>query len=273
VVCKVHAWKEGIQLESETIAFVREHFPDIPVTKVVYEWVDNDINRSFLIMKRIRARTLEVAWPQLTQQQRLNIAKEVADHTATIASKTSDHLQTVSGCGVRIPSLMKGYDFHGPIPHWFPRTIGPPSSAELRAYWTKISSVPPPPLDDTFVLYHDDQGPTNILVSDDGDKLVAIIDWANASYMPKFWIATAPNTVGGFCVEVEGVYEKDWMVMLSDALKRKRFEDCRDEFRAWSDATAKYDTEDEKLEWKKAEESSKDQPYMFLPGDYYTVKD
>jgi len=26
VVCKVHAWKEGIDLESQTIAFIREHF-------------------------------------------------------------------------------------------------------------------------------------------------------------------------------------------------------------------------------------------------------
>jgi hypothetical protein len=117
VVCKIHAWKEGIQMESETIAFIREHFPDILVTEVVYEWVDKAINRSFLIMKRIRARTLEVAWPRLTHQQRLNIAKEVADYTATVASKTCDHLQTISGCGVDIPSLIQGYDFHGHIPH------------------------------------------------------------------------------------------------------------------------------------------------------------
>jgi hypothetical protein len=186
-----------------TIAFIREHFPDIPVTEVVYGWVDKAIHRSFLVMKRIRARTLEVAWPQLTQQQRLNIAKEVADHTTTVASNTCDHLQTISGCGIRIPSLMQGYDFDGPIPNWFPRTIGPFSGPELRAHWSKISSVSPPSLDDTFVLYHDDHDPTNVLISDDGDKVAAIIDWANVAYFPRFWVVTHALSTGALTFETK----------------------------------------------------------------------
>ena len=251
VVCKVQAWKEGIQLESETIAFVREHFPTIPVTEVVYEWVDKSINRRFLIMKRIRARTLEVAWPQLTNQQRLNIAKEVAEYIALVATKTSLYYQTVSGCGVRT-WLMQGKDFDGPIHHWFPRTIGPFTGPELRAHYAKISPVPSPAFDDTFVLYHDDQGATNILVSDSGDKVEAVIDWANVAYCPRFWVATAPRVVGGFQFETESK-KNEWAVMLTEALKMHGFEDCAEEVRNLSKHTLDYDTEDDKLEWSKVQ--------------------
>jgi hypothetical protein len=101
------------------------------------------------------------------------------------------------------------------------------------------------------VLYHDDQGPTNILVSDDGDHVAAIIDWANVSYVPRFWIATAPNTVGGFCLEIEGVGRWEWRVILVDALKREGFEECSDQVREWSDAKQDYNTEEDKEGWSK----------------------
>jgi len=253
VVCKVHAWKEGIDLESQTIAFIREHFPAIPVPEVLHEWVDKSINRSFLIMKRIRARTLDVAWPQLTHQQRLNIAKEMAEYTALVATKTSTHYQTVSGCGVRKPWLMQGYDFHGPIHNWFPRTIGPFTSAELRAHWTKISTLPPPDFEDTLVLYHDDQGPTNILISDSGDHVAAIIDWANVSYVPRFWVATVVLCTAAFRFEHEGEGSRDWALMFAEALRKQGFEECVAEFRKWHDTVVDYDTEDDKLEWSKVQ--------------------
>jgi hypothetical protein len=252
-ICKVHAWKEGIQLESETIAFIREHFPTISVPEVLYEWVDKSMNRSFLIMKRIHAHILEVAWPQLSHQQRLNIAKEVADYTVLVANKTSRYYQTISGCGVAKPWLMQGYDFDGPIHSWFPRTIGPFSGPELRAHWTNISTTPPPAFDEPFVLYHDDQCPTNILVSDSGDNVAAIIDWANVAYCPCFWVATAPLTVGGFGFENGYENSREWAVMLAEALKMQGFEECVEEVRNWSKQTSHYDTEDDKLEWSKVQ--------------------
>jgi len=250
-VCKVHAWKEGMQLESETIAFVREQFPTIPVPEVLCGWVDKSINRSFLVMKRIRARTLDLAWAQLTYQQRLNIAKEVADHTATLASKTCCYFQTISGCGVGIPLLMQGYDHESPIHNWFPRTIGPFLSTDLRDYMSKISSTSPPSFDDTFVLFHDDQGPTNILVSDAGDKVEAIIDWASAAYLPRFWIATVPLTHGGFTLSDENL--DSWAGMLVKALETHGFHECLSEFQNWRSQTSKHDTEEDKLEWRKVQ--------------------
>lgn len=252
VVCKVHAWKEGLDMESETIAFVRKHFPTIPVPEVLYEWVDQSMNRSFLIMERVHARTLEVAWPSLTQQQRLNIANEVAEYTALVATKTSTRYQTVSGSGVQKPWLMQGYDFDGPIHSWFPRTLGPLTGSELRAHWTKISTTPPPTFEDPLVLCHDDQGPTNVLISDSGDSVEAIIDWANVSYVPRFWVATVVLNTAAFRFESDYEDPKEWMTMLAEALKKQGFEPIAD-FRKWHDSVADYDTDDDKLEWSKVQ--------------------
>jgi hypothetical protein len=251
-ICKVHAWKENIQLEAETLAFIREHFPAIPIPEVLFSWIDKPMNRSFLIMKRIHARTLEVAWPLLSPQQRVGIAKEVASYTTLVATKTSGYFQTVSGCGVAKPWLMQGHDFDGPIPSWFPRTIGPFTAPELRKHWTKISSIPPPSFEDTFVLYHDDQCPTNVLVSDNGDRVEAIIDWANVAYVPRFWVATAPLTVGGFRFEIDDFERsKEWAAMLAEALKGQGFEGCVGEVREWSKQKLDYDTQDDMREWSK----------------------
>ncbi|KAH0287909.1 hypothetical protein M436DRAFT_72441 [Aureobasidium namibiae CBS 147.97] len=217
--------------------------------------VDQSINRSFLIMKRIHARTLDVAWPSLTQTQRLNIANEIANHTALVATKTSTHYQTVSGYGVVKPWLMQGYDFHGPIHSWFPRTLGPLAGSELRAHWTNISTTPPPTFEDPLVLCHDDQGPTNILVSDSGDNVAAILDWANVSYVPRFWVATVVLTTAAYRFDFDGEGSRDWAVMLAEALKKQGFEHVTD-YRKWHDTVAKYDTEDDKLEWSKVQLSA-----------------
>jgi hypothetical protein len=255
-VCKVHAWKEGLQLESETIAFVSEHFPTIPVPEVLYAWVDESINRSFLIMKRIHARTLDVAWTQLTHHQRINIAKEVAEHTATLASKTCCYLQTISGCGIGIPSLMQGYEHESPIHNWFPRTIGPLSSTNLRDYMSAISSTSPPSFDDTFLLFHDDQGPTNILVSAAGDKVEAIIDWTSAAYLPRFWIATVALAHAGFTLDDDN--SDAWARMLVKALETHGSHERLSEFQQWRSRISKHDTDKDKLEWRKVHMNGRD---------------
>ncbi|KAK6000636.1 hypothetical protein QM012_003361 [Aureobasidium pullulans] len=268
-VCKAQAWKEGLQLESETIALVREQAPSIPGPEVIYSWIDEAIDRSFLIMRRVHARTLDSAWPQLKDQQRLNIAREVAAHTATLAQITCDHLQTISGYGIRTPRLMQGYNFHSPIHNWFPRTIGPFSGSEYGDYMRSISSAPPPEFGDTMVLFHDDQGPTNILVSDDGNNLVAIIDWANAAYFPRFWVATVPvaNTGGFWLSDGSG---DSWARMLVAALKTHGLDDKLEEWKSWRDQVSdpEQDTEKDMLEWSRVRQKGipgiHDQKVWFL---------
>ena len=69
-------------------------------------------------------------------------------------------------------------------------TLGPMSGPDLKKYMCSISSGPVSRLEDALLFYHCDLGPTIILVSADGDYVVAIIDWEAAAYFPSFWAAT-----------------------------------------------------------------------------------
>ncbi|TIA49542.1 hypothetical protein D6C83_04852 [Aureobasidium pullulans] len=208
-------------------------------------------------MKRVHARTLDKAWADLTPQQRLNIAEQVAGYISLLATKTAKRFETISGCGVGTPALIAGWPFESPIHTWFRRTLPPYSAAEYRNYAKRISTAPPPEFDDEFVFYHDDQGPTNILVSDDGDSVAAIIDWENAAFYPRYWVATVQFAHAGFLLEppkgqrrFEG--DDEWGLSLVAALKQHGFDSCKEAYKAWSKGKAEdVDTEKDLAEWRK----------------------
>lgn len=254
-ICKVTPWKEEYQLEADTLAFISRELPSVPIPQVLYTWIDKPINRSFLIMKRIHARTINQAWADLSHQQRLNLAKTVAQYTALVATKTSKRYQTVSGYGVSFGPGQR-YPRDSPIHHWFPRTVGPMSAGEYRKYLETLSSNPFPDFDDDLILLHDDQGPTNVLVSDDGNSVAAIIDWANAAYYPRFWANTIIYVVGGFIMEDERVPEAercDWAKMLSAALEAQGFQERKEQYQAWRKEVVDHDTEKDLAEWAKVQ--------------------
>ncbi|KUJ10101.1 uncharacterized protein LY89DRAFT_269934 [Mollisia scopiformis] len=136
-ICKVKSWYEGRQLEATTIDFVRKTCPEVPMAEVIYSWIDRPINRTFLIMKRVQARTLNTAWPHLSAAQHMNIAKEVAHHCSSLARITSSRYESISGCGVYEYWLMGKLPASNPS--WFYMTVGPFSSIDMKTYMTKIS--------------------------------------------------------------------------------------------------------------------------------------
>jgi hypothetical protein len=61
--CKVRAWCEGLELEVNTIRFVGERNAalEVPLPELIHSWIDYDLNRTFLITKRVCGQTLERA--------------------------------------------------------------------------------------------------------------------------------------------------------------------------------------------------------------------
>lgn len=115
-------------------------------------------------------------------------------------------------------------------------TFGPFSSTELKPYMTRFSSKPPPQFDEPFVFYHPDLGPTNILVSDDGDSLAAIIDWEAAAYFPRFWVATKCQQGP---LRLEPTTDTDingWAKLLVRTLEMKGFHSLDPVYRKWNRA-------------------------------------
>jgi hypothetical protein len=105
--CKVYAWCKGLELEANTIRFVTENALGVPVPEVIHSWIDRDLNRTFLITKRVTGQTLEEAWPQLSSSQCIRISEKIVRYCATLATRTSSHFETVTGCGVFEPQLME----------------------------------------------------------------------------------------------------------------------------------------------------------------------
>jgi hypothetical protein len=112
-------------------------------------------------------------------------------------------------------------------PTWLPMTLGPLTGRQMKAYMSNISREPVPDFDDTLPFYHCDLGPTNILVSDDGDSVAAIIDWEAAAYFPSFWVATRPATNWAYRLSepTPAVDQEryEWSSLFTKALVAKRF--------------------------------------------------
>jgi hypothetical protein len=78
VYCKVKAYTAGMSDEADTIRFVRSKDHGVPLPDVIHPWVDESMNRTFLILKKTEGRTLEQSWPSLSAVQRSNIAAPIA---------------------------------------------------------------------------------------------------------------------------------------------------------------------------------------------------
>lgn len=151
-ICKVHAWCEGLELEANTIRFVRQSVEEVPVPEVIHTWIDHNFSRTFLITRRVSGQILEQAWPRLSPSQRIQIADDIARYYDTLATKTSSLFETVTGCGVHEPRLME--DAQPSHPTWLPRTMGPFPSEAVLTYMKRISTEPLPNIDALFHFYH-----------------------------------------------------------------------------------------------------------------------
>jgi len=196
---KLHAWIEGRELEADVMRFVAEKAPEVPIPELVHTWIDHDLDRSFLITKRVEGQILDKVWLNLSPLQRTQIADDVARFCVALAAHTSPRYETVTrGAVFNEPWLNESAPQSHPT--WKPRFLGPLSQEAMQAFLTKISTEPPPDIDTEFHFYHADLGPTNIMVSEDG-RLSAIIDWESAAYYPRFWLATKPLITNAFCFD------------------------------------------------------------------------
>lgn len=126
---------------------------------------------------------------KISAQQRESIVEEVASHADTLSKLTRPRYESVDGRGMldrwhMAPDRDK--------PYWRLDYLGPFSIPEMRAHMASISTAPPPPLPDMFVLFHPDLNPLNIMVEIDEEhaRLLAIIDWGEAGFYPPYWVAT-----------------------------------------------------------------------------------
>lgn len=140
--CKVHAWREGLELEANTIRFVEEMAPEVPVPEIIYSWIDHDLSRTFLITKRVKGQTLERVWPRLSARQRIEIAEGIARFCVILAANTSSRFETVTKCGVYEARFMESPPPSHPT--WLPRILGPSHWGPSGRTWQASQPSLPP---------------------------------------------------------------------------------------------------------------------------------
>ncbi|KAL9123879.1 MAG: hypothetical protein Q9217_006734 [Psora testacea] len=219
--CKVKAWCEGLEPESDTIQFVAKNAPCIPVPEVIYSWIDHDWTRSFLILRRVGGQTLRDAWPQLSLPQKSQIASQIAKCCSKLAGITSLTFESATHRGVLEPFLtLAAEPSH---PSWKPRPLGPFSVNDFNSYLLQ-STIHYPDIGPSLHFYHADLGPGNIMVSEDGN-VEGILDWESAGFYPQGWIVSKPMLSAGFYLDSrEGTKREAWRDLLGSMLKKEGFE-------------------------------------------------
>ena len=227
---KVKAWRQGMQLEGDTIRHVN-NISTIPTPKVVYSWVDSEWNRSFLVLTAVEGETLRQAWPTLSLDQRRNVADIVAQFCKDLALSTSERLETVDKKGIVEPFLsVRPPDSE---PSWRPQLLGPFDSSDLQNYLC-CSSLEILVPEGRLYLFHADLGPGNIMLKD--GRITGILDWESAAYYPRYWLATKPLVSPGFYLEGFKAQKREWADLLVQSLKLLGFPSDIRAYELWKSA-------------------------------------
>ncbi|KAJ5165116.1 uncharacterized protein N7500_006946 [Penicillium coprophilum] len=195
------------KVEVKTLNYLTT-YTDIPVPKVLRDWVDKD-NRYFVMTERIHGQTLEEAWPSLSESQKIAIADQVVQIRKRLRSVTSTSIECVDN-GPSYPDL--------PFSDLEPR--GPfHSDQELwDALSLKLHCVPSKVLEnlkkrlpkcEPYVLTHCDLNLGNVMVQD--GKVISILDWEYAAYFPV-WYEYVSASFGFTEMDVE------WKMLLQERL-------------------------------------------------------
>lgn len=193
--------KKGLSVhltEATTMRFVAEH-TSLPVPRVYCSFVHK--NRAYIVMERIKGKTIAEAWPELSTESRRRVLKQLKDMV--------DELRSVKPTSpARVESCANGSLRGSRIAHCIPR-MGPFETIQEFHLWLRKGLLQPDPkqeVDDEWleiasmierqdgawpptVLTHGDLNPFNILVQ--GDKVVGLIDWECSGWYPYYWEYTS----------------------------------------------------------------------------------
>ncbi|KAJ8116076.1 hypothetical protein OPT61_g2420 [Boeremia exigua] len=227
---KVKAWRDDMQLESDTIRFVNGR-TEIPTPVVIHSWIDREYDRSFLIVEAVEGVTLDQAWSTMPPDTQVHVAQEVANYCKALSSATSNRLETSDGKGVVEPFLTRP---HNDEPSWKPQLLGPYTAEELSAYLGGEFLVGFE--SEEFLYYHADLDPKNIIINDRG-QVVAILDWESAAFYPSFWLGTKPMASPGFSLSAGE--RNSWAKHLTAALEVKGFPRNHSMFLSWRNSISR----------------------------------
>ncbi|CAI7635368.1 unnamed protein product [Penicillium manginii] len=191
------------KIEVKTLDYLASN-TDIPIPKVLRDWVDRD-GRYFVLNERISGQTLEEAWTSLSETQKIDFADEVVK----LRSVTSASIQCVdqSPCypGLLFFDLEPRGPFHSDQELWDALALNLCHLPQqvLENLKKRLPKCEP------YVLTHCDLNLGNIMVRD--GKVVGILDWEYAAFFP-IWYEYVSASFGFTDMDVE------WKKLLRERL-------------------------------------------------------
>ena len=186
--------------EGRSMNLIRERAPSVPIPEVIHFWVDEELKRYFLIMRRVHGKLIDDVYFSFSKAQVAAVMDELGSHVKAVADITAPCFQDVDGKPV-VDSYVLDYKIETATGAWAPildKFPGPFTVDEFRIEMQKVSgALEPPEMDSEFHFYHRDMGPTNVIVEEtdelllNGEKkwrIAGIIDWEMAAFYPKFFI-------------------------------------------------------------------------------------
>ncbi|KAI3326669.1 kinase-like domain-containing protein [Xylariaceae sp. AK1471] len=177
LILKVKLISEGGRpQEHETLAFLAKQQLSFKIPTVVFHIAEGD--RIYLFEPHMPGRRLNEAWWDMDAKEKEHISTRIAHICSELKAFQS--------------SFMTGVDhkWMNPLREPGQRDYSPEA---LQKHCEELG------MDcSTYVLSHNDLGPTNILIA--GDQ-IAIIDWDLAGYCPAAWVRTKFAVCGALDVE------------------------------------------------------------------------
>lgn len=192
----------GSLAEAETLHFVSQN-TTIPVPKVYCAFVRK--GRVYILMRRIKGQSLFHGWVYRPQESKDKIIKSlgaIVEQLQNLPNPKKGAVCNVSG-GPIYDQRLPNESFWGPFPtvHDFhvqlsgglatraAPTVWPRDLDKLLSFYEE-SCWP------DSVLTHGDLSASNIMA--DGDKIVGIVDWETAGWMPPYWEYTSAWNVNPY---------------------------------------------------------------------------
>ena len=160
---------------------------DIPVPRVISEWVDGD-NLHFILREKMPGEPLDALWPSLSWAQKERIADQTAAHLAKLRRLHAPYMGRLNRQPL-VDQLLFNLIYPEPqgpfvsddelwaaVVATLPGQINPKALDRLRALM--------PPCE-PFTFTHGDLSMGNIIVLD--DRVSGIIDWEWSGFAPVWW--------------------------------------------------------------------------------------
>lgn len=212
--CKVRYIDEAVTPESATLNFVRNQQPSFETPKVLHHAFGHD--RSYLFLQRVPGRTLDAAWPSLNDYWRQHYVDVVVKICKEMSGWKGHRLGGVDGQHIREAFLItpRGSDDFSSL------------QAGCEALGMDCSS---------FIFYHADLGPTNIIVEDEPSSgKVGIIDFEISGYFPRGWIRTKFRLSSGMDLsDLASDRPTLWRAEVQKALEFYGFDDFSQAWMEW----------------------------------------